>query len=126
MVFLSLTTDTFLTEKNLISVLRQSSYIGIMAVGMVFVISMGDIDLSVGALLMFVLGDDVVLFRDGYSPIVAIVAGLALATFCGFCNGLLSVTLRIPTSSRRWARSVSFGDWAWWSREDRQCRSTAR
>jgi ribose transport system permease protein len=96
-VFLSLTTDTFLTEKNLISVLRQSSYIGIMAVGMVFVISMGDIDLSVGALLMFVSVTMSVLFRDGYSPIVAIVAGLALATFCGFCNGLLSVTLRIPT-----------------------------
>ena len=37
-VFLSLTTDTFLQEQNLISVLRQSSYIGIMAVGMVFVI----------------------------------------------------------------------------------------
>ena len=41
-IFLSLTTDTFLQEKNLISVLRQSSYIGIMAVGMVFVMSMGD------------------------------------------------------------------------------------
>ena len=49
---LALSTDTFLTENNLVSVLRQSSYIGIMAVGMVFVISMGDIDLSVGALLM--------------------------------------------------------------------------
>jgi ribose transport system permease protein len=96
-IFLSLTTDTFLTEQNLISVLRQSSYIGIMAVGMVFVISMGDIDLSVGALLMLVSVTMSVLFRDGYSPVVVIVAGLALATFCGFCNGLLSVTLRIPT-----------------------------
>lgn len=96
-IFLSLTTDTFLTEQNLISVLRQSSYIGIMAVGMVFVISMGDIDLSVGAMLMFVSVTMSVLFRDGYSPIVVIIAGLALATFCGFCNGLLSVTLRIPT-----------------------------
>src|SRR5690348_14568691 len=52
-LFLTLTTDTFMTQNNLVSVLRQSSYIGIMAVGMVFVISMGDIDLSVGALLMF-------------------------------------------------------------------------
>ncbi|MCA9858748.1 MAG: ABC transporter permease [Thermomicrobiales bacterium] len=95
-VFLSLTTTTFLTEQNLISVLRQSSYIGIMAVGMVFVISMGDIDLSVGALLMFTSVTMSVLFRDGYHPIVVIVAGLALATFCGFCNGVAAVALRIP------------------------------
>ncbi|HET9659141.1 MAG TPA: ABC transporter permease [Thermomicrobiales bacterium] len=96
-LFLSLTTDTFLTEQNLISVLRQSSYIGIMAVGMVFVMSMGDIDLSVGALLMLVSVTMSVWFRDGWSPWVIIPAGLALATFCGFCNGLLSVLLRIPT-----------------------------
>ena len=96
-VFLSLTTDTFLQEQNLISVLRQSSYIGIMAVGMVFVISMGDIDLSVGALLMFTSVTMSILFRDGYHPIVVIAAGLALGTFCGFINGVLSVSLRIPT-----------------------------
>lgn len=96
-IFLSLTTDTFLTEKNLISVLRQSSYIGIMAVGMVFVMSMGDIDLSVGAMLMLVSVTMSVWFRDGWSPWVIIPAGLALATLCGFCNGVLSVALRIPT-----------------------------
>jgi ribose transport system permease protein len=96
-IFLSLTTDTFLTDQNLISVLRQSSYIGIMAVGMVFVMSMGDIDLSVGALLMLVSVTMSVWFRDSWSPWVVIPAGLALATFCGFCNGLLSVLLRIPT-----------------------------
>ena len=32
-LFLTLTTDTFMTQNNLVSVLRQSSYIGIMAVG---------------------------------------------------------------------------------------------
>jgi ribose transport system permease protein len=96
-VFLSLTTDTFLQEQNLISVLRQSSYIGIMAVGMVFVISMGDIDLSVGAMLMFTSVTMSILFRDGYHPIVVIAVGLALGTLCGFVNGVLSVALRIPT-----------------------------
>jgi ribose transport system permease protein len=93
---LSLSTDTFLTENNLISVLRQSSYIGIMAVGMVFVISMGDIDLSVGALLMFTSVTMSVMFRDGYHPIVIVAAGLALGTTCGLVNGLLAVALRIP------------------------------
>ena len=40
------TDDKFLRAANLLSVSRQASYYGIMAVGMVFVISMGDVDLS--------------------------------------------------------------------------------
>jgi ribose transport system permease protein len=94
---LSLLTDTFLTENNLVSVLRQSSYIGIMAVGMVFVISMGDIDLSVGALLMLTSVSMSVMFREGYHPALIIPAGLLIATACGLINGVLAVVLRIPT-----------------------------
>ena len=94
---LTLSTDTFFTEQNLVSVLRQSSYIGIMAVGMVFVISMGDIDLSVGSLWMLTSVSMSVMFREGYHPAVIIPAGLLIATACGLANGLLSVALRIPT-----------------------------
>ena len=94
---LTLSTDTFLTENNLVSVLRQSSYIGIMAVGMVFVISMGDIDLSVGALLMLTSVTMSVMFREGYHPAIIIPAGVLLASACGLANGLLAVALRIPT-----------------------------
>lgn len=94
---LTILTDTFLTENNLVSVLRQSSYIGIMAVGMVFVISMGDIDLSVGALLMLTSVTMSVMFREGYSPALIIPAGLLLGSLCGLANGLLAVALRIPT-----------------------------
>jgi ribose transport system permease protein len=96
-LFLTLTTDTFMTHNNLVSVLRQSSYIGIMAVGMVFVISMGDIDLSVGALLMFTSVAMSVMFRAGYHPALIIPAGILLATVCGLINGVLAVALRIPT-----------------------------
>src|SRR5581483_4402373 len=75
----------------------QASYIGIMAVGMVFVISMGDIDLSVGAMLMLTTVSMAVLFQAGYATAVVIVAGLLIGALCGFVNGLLSVLLRIPT-----------------------------
>ena len=50
-IALAVSTPTFPTALNLLKVLRQSSYIGIMAVGMVFVVTMGDIDLSVGSIL---------------------------------------------------------------------------
>jgi ribose transport system permease protein len=48
-------------------------------------------------MLMFTSVTMSVMFRDGYHPAVIIAAGLALGTFCGLCNGLLSVALRIPT-----------------------------
>lgn len=50
-VVLSVTTSGFLTEKNIINVLRQVSYNGVIAVGMTFVIITGNIDLSVGGVV---------------------------------------------------------------------------
>jgi len=96
-LFLSLTTDTFFRTQNLLSVARQSSYIGIMAVGMVFVISMGDIDLSVGSMLMLTTISMSVMFREEYPTAAVIVVGLLIGCASGLANGLLSVALRIPT-----------------------------
>lgn len=43
----------FLKPENLLNVLRQSSFVGLIAIGMTFVIIAGGIDLSVGSLLAF-------------------------------------------------------------------------
>ena len=100
-LFLTLTTDTFMTQNNLVSVLRQSSYIGIMAVGMVFVISMGDIDLSVGALLMFTSVTMSVMFREGYHPALIIPSGILLATARIPLTSPQTVASRIPAGMIR-------------------------
>jgi ribose transport system permease protein len=96
-VFLSVTSDKFLTQSNFINVSRQASYVAIMAVGMVFVISMGDIDLSVGQILMLSSVAMAIMLRDGHSIWLAVLVCLLVASACGFVNGLLSVILRIPT-----------------------------
>src|SRR6185369_15118990 len=95
-LFLTLTTDTFMTQNNLVSVLRQSSYIGIMAVGMVFVITMGDIDLSVGAILMLTGIVAAMALRSGLPVPAALMISLVTGAVCGFLNGTLAVLLRIP------------------------------
>src|SRR5262245_945839 len=48
---LSLSTDTFLTVRNILNVLDQVTVLGIMAIGMTLVILIGGIDLSVGSVL---------------------------------------------------------------------------
>jgi len=46
---LSIFTDSFLTTKNLINVMRQATVVGVLSMGMTFVIISGGIDLSVGS-----------------------------------------------------------------------------
>jgi len=88
---------TFLTAQNFINVSRQASYVGIMAVGMVFVIAMGDIDLSVGSIWMVSSVMMAIALRDGYSIWIAVAVCIVIATLCGLLNGVLSVALGIPT-----------------------------
>ncbi|TMV58150.1 ABC transporter permease, partial [Thioclava sp. BHET1] len=50
-LFLTFSTDTFLSVRNGLNILDQITVLGIMAVGMTFVILIGGIDLSVGSVL---------------------------------------------------------------------------
>lgn len=96
-VLLSATTDTFLNSLNILQVARQASYYGIMAVGMVFVVSMGDIDLSVGSILTLTNVVTAIALREHLPIPIALLLGLLVGALCGFLNGLLSVWIRIPT-----------------------------
>src|SRR5438445_580434 len=56
----------FLTSENLFNVVRAVAEIGIIAVGMTFVILVGGIDLSVGAVLgLSAVGSAVLMVEDG-------------------------------------------------------------
>ncbi len=87
-VFASLS-PVFLTERNLVNILQQSSINACIAIGMTLVIISGGIDLSVGptAALAAVLGATLLV---GGTPIpLAIAAALAIGLACGFLNGVL-------------------------------------
>ncbi len=51
---MGLASDNFFSLNNIMNVLRQVSVVGILAVGMTFVILTGGIDLSVGAVMALV------------------------------------------------------------------------
>lgn len=83
----SLLSPRFLTVPNLLNVLRQVSIVGILAIGMTFVILTRGIDLSVGS----TLGIAVVLFAgsiDSRGMAVAIPIGLGVAALVGLVNGI--------------------------------------
>jgi ribose transport system permease protein len=93
-VFGSLRYDAFLTEENLSNILRQNSMLGLIALGMTFVILTGGIDLSVGSLAA-VAGVIAANLADRGSA-VAILAAIAVATAIGLVNGLVIARARIP------------------------------
>lgn len=96
-ILLSVTTEQFASATNLVQVLRQSAYIATMAVGMVFVISQGDIDISVGAMYNLSVILMAYALREGLNPGLIIPFGLLVGALLGFTNGALSVIFRLPT-----------------------------
>ena len=94
---LSLTTENFLTNSNIISVLRQISINMFIALGMTMVIILGGIDLSVGSIVAM-SGTLIVGFivTQGIPMVWAILFGLALGTSAGFINGFLVARFKVP------------------------------
>lgn len=94
MIGFSLMSDRFMTSDNVLSVLRQASIIGTMALGVTIVVIGGNLDLSVGSLLSFstVL---VVDLHDSIGPAAAILTMFAATLAIGCVNGFLVGFLRL-------------------------------
>lgn len=89
-VYFSFTTDVFFTSTNIINVLRQVSVVGIVAVGMSFVILTGGIDLSIGGVIACSGVICSKLMLAGWNPVFAIMATLGFACVVGMVNAFFS------------------------------------
>lgn len=95
---LALINPRFLSAVNLTNLVLQIVAVGTIAVGVVLVLLIGEIDLSVGAVSGF--GAAVVAvasFRSGLGPGLAILAGLTVGAVAGGVHGLLITRLQIPS-----------------------------
>jgi ribose transport system permease protein len=96
-IFLSFATDRFLSVRNTLNILDQITVLGIMSVGMTFVILIGGIDLSVGSVLalsMMIMGW--VANIAGWPIGLAIPLALLVSALSGLVVGLLVTTFRVP------------------------------
>ena len=93
---LTLHDDGFLTTRNLTNIVLQTAPATIMAIGLVFVLSSGEIDLSFGSIVaVSALSAAVVLQTAPF--IVGVAAGLGAGLAIGFFNGVLVAYLRLPS-----------------------------
>lgn len=90
-------TAYFLNATNLLNIVIQAAPITIMAIGMVFVLSTGEIDLSIGSTVaLSALTTGVVLQGTGQFWIGAL-AGLGVGIIVGLVNGFFITMVRLPS-----------------------------
>ena len=98
-VFFSIATDgAFISPRNISNLIRQTAIVGVLAIGMVFVIISAEIDLSVGSMMGLLGGIAAILdvwfnFPILLTVLVTVIAGLALGLF----NGWWVAYQRVPS-----------------------------
>lgn len=90
----ALINSNFLSAANITNVLARSAFIGIIAVGMTFVITAGGLDLSVGSMAAFIAGL-MILVMNAALPVMGvgvpiILLGMAVALIAGIIAGMIN------------------------------------
>ena len=94
MIVLSLSSDSFLTGRNLLNILNQNAPLAIMASAMTLVIIVGGFDLSVGAI--FAMGSVASAWlASNVNPYLGLLLAPFVGLALGFVNGLAITTLRV-------------------------------
>jgi D-xylose transport system permease protein len=90
--------DRFLSATNLTNLVLQITGVGLISVGVVLVLLLGEIDLSVGAVSGLCAAVMAVLsVKHGWSPVLAIAAGVLAGTGIGFIQGFVFNYFGIPS-----------------------------
>ncbi|MDZ7263278.1 MAG: ABC transporter permease [candidate division KSB1 bacterium] len=96
MLVLTILSPHFMTAENFLSIGLQMSVIAIMAIGQVWIIIAGGIDLSVGSIMALAGVITTMLIADGTNMLLAALAGIAVGSVCGLLNGFLTAVGKLP------------------------------
>jgi len=88
-VIVSFINPNFFTYRNISNILQQVSVLGIATMCMGLLMLAGQLDLSIGAMMGLVGVIFVKMVKAGVSVELSVLAVLAIATFCGFINGII-------------------------------------
>lgn len=96
-LFQILTNGTLLKPSNITNIILQNGYVLILAIGMLLVIILGDIDLSVGSVVAFVGAMSAIFsIRMGFSTPITVLLSLGLGILIGAFNGFWIAYIKVP------------------------------
>lgn len=87
----------FLTAGNLALILKETAFLGILAIGFTLALVTAEIDLSVAEVASLAAVVTGALVHGGAAPWIAVLAGLAVGTACGAANGVAVTVLKVPS-----------------------------
>lgn len=96
MVIASVLSPSFLTLRNFLNLLQQSSITGVVAIGMTLVIIIGGIDLSVGSVAAFSGMIASITISKGMNPLLGVILAMALGAALGTISGILTAHFKLP------------------------------
>mgnify|MGYP003732685905 CR=1 FL=1 len=96
LVFAVLTDGVNLNSRNFTNIIIQNSYILILAVGMVLVIIVGNIDLSVGSVVAFIGAISAMLYNSGANMFLTVVLSILVGILVGMFQGMWIAYAKIP------------------------------
>lgn len=96
-IIFSLTTDKFLTIRNMTNVLRQVSILAFLSFGLTFVIISGGIDISIGSLVSLVSMIAAGMMKSADNIPLGIVLGVLCGAAAGVLNGALIAYVGLPS-----------------------------
>ena len=88
--------EGFLTVSNLLNIVQETTPVTVMAIGMVFVLSAGEIDLSIGSVVALAALLAAVVMRT-HNWTLGVAAGLGAGAVVGLINGALVAYARLPS-----------------------------
>ncbi len=94
-LFIAVGPPSFASLKNIEAIVRQTTIVGISALGMTLVIISGGIDLSIGSIVALVCVVIALCLQSGVDPLVACAAALLTGMLCGSFNGVLITKLKL-------------------------------
>ena len=94
-IIFSMTSDVFLSSMNIMNMLKDSAYLGLIAIGMSFVIIGGGIDLSAGGIACVTGILCLRLSVLGMPGILIVPVGVLIGVLCGFINALFVTKVRL-------------------------------
>mgnify|MGYP000306632731 FL=1 len=95
-IFSFLTDGVNLNSRNFTNIFMQNSYILLLAVGMVLVIIVGNIDLSVGSVAAFIGAISAMLYNSGANMFVTVIASIIIGILIGAFQGAWIAYAKIP------------------------------
>jgi ribose transport system permease protein len=97
MVVIGVARPRFLNPVNLLTILGNTTFQGMLSLGMVFLLAIREIDLSVGWMFNFSAVIAALMMAAGFNPWLAALAGICFGALLGLVNGVIAVGLRLPT-----------------------------